>query len=239
MVSSSAGIGGAWVFIKLASNDADNSDYNRIWLQAESVAITTGKTVAAFPIPFSGIATGESTSLALDLGMASKSINISGVLVEQEIKKKFKEDVTTADTDTDGKGLTRKMTAQEVAQLLHSYVDSSFLQSQQNLNEIIIVYPSYVNKNWEYHESSWNITKPDLDDAKMMPFNYAVRDGGTMMGFDARGSSGGSTFPTPIDSDTGEIDGLKGFIRSFNTTFEGSPFVQFTMDFEVATTIGF
>ena len=40
-----------------------------------------------FPIPFSGIATGESTSLALDLGMASKSINISGVLVEQEIKQ--------------------------------------------------------------------------------------------------------------------------------------------------------
>ena len=237
MVSSSAGIGGAWVFIKLASNDADNSDYNRIWLQAESVAITTGKTVAAFPIPFSGLATGESTSLALDLGMASKSINISGVLVEQEIKKKFKEDVTTADTDTEGKGLTRKMTAQEIAQLLHSYVDSSFLQDQQNLNEIIIVYPSYVNKNWEYHTGL--SASSDLEDAKMMPFNYAVRDGGTMMGFDARGSSGGSTFPTPIDSDTGEIDGLKGFIRSFNTTFEGSPFVQFTMDFEVATTIGF
>lgn len=237
MVSSSAGIGGAWVFIKLASNDADNSDYNRIWLQAESVGITTGKTVAAFPVPFSGIATGESTSLALDLGMASKSINISGVLVEQEIKKKFKEDVTTADTDTDGKGLTRKMTAQEIAQLLHSYVDSSFLQSQQNLNEIIIVYPSYVNKNWEYHTGL--SASSNLDDAKMMPFNYAVRDGGTMMGFDARGSSGGSTFPTPIDSATGEIDGVKGFIRSFNTTFEGSPFVSFTMDFEVATTIGF
>ena len=233
MVSSSAGIGGAWVFIKLASNSEDNSDYNRIWLHAENVAITTGKTVAAFPIPFSGLATGESTSLALDLGMASKTINISGTLV----KKKFKEDVTTADADTDGKGVTRKMTAQEIAQLLHSYVDSSFLQDQQNLNELIIVYPSYVNKNWEYHTGL--SASSDLDDAKMMPFNYAVRDGGTIMGLDARGSSGGSTFPTPIDSDTGEIDGVKGFIRSFNTTFEGSPFVSFTMDFEVATTIGF
>jgi|TARA_R110002012_G_scaffold59884_8_gene156704 hypothetical protein len=236
MPSSSAGIGGAWVFIKLASNDASNSDYNRIWLQAETVGITTGKTVAAMPIPFSGLATGESTSLALDLGMASKTFNISGTLVEQEIKKKFKDNVTTADSGVAG-GVTRKMTAQEVAQLLHSYVDSSFLQDQQNMNELIIVYPSYVNKNWEYHTGL--DANSELEDAKMMPFNYGVRDGGTVRGLDARGSAGGTDFPTPIDTDTGEINGVKGFIRTFTTTFEGSPFVQFTMDFEVAITIGF
>ena len=237
MVSSSAGVGGAWVFIKLASNSETNSDYNRIWLQAETVAITTGKTVAAFPIPFSGIATGESHSLALDLGMASKTINISGTLVEQEIKKKFDNDqVTTADSGVEG-GVTRKMSAQEISQLLHSYVDSSFLQDQQNMNELIVIYPSYVDKSWEYHTGLNENSK--LEDAKMMPFNYAVRDAGTTMGLDAKGSIGGSTFPTPIDSDTGEINGVKGFIRSFNTTFEGSPFVSFTMDFEVAITIRF
>ena len=236
MPSSSAGIGGAWVFIKLASNDASNSDYNRIWLQAETVGITTGKTVMAMPIPFSGLATGESTSLALDLGMASKTFNISGTLVEQEIKKKFKDNVTTADSGVAG-GVTRKMTAQEIAQLLHSYVDSSFLQDQQNMNELIIVYPSYVDKNWEYH--SGLSASSELADAKMMPFNYGVRDGGTTRGLDARGSAGGSDFPTPIDTDTGEINGVKGFIRTFTTTYEGSPFVSFTMDFEVAITIGF
>lgn len=236
MVSSSAGIGGAWVFIKLASNADANSDYNRIWLQAETVGITTGKTVAAFPVPFSGLVTGESLSLALDLGMASKTINISGVLVEQEIKKKFKDNVTTADSGVEG-GVTRKMSAQEIAQLLHSYVDSSFMQDQQNLNELIIIYPSYVDKNWEYHTGLSASSK--LADAKMMPFNYAVRDAGTVMGLDARGSIGGDDFPTPINSDTGEVNGVKGFIRNFNTTFEGQPFVTFTLDFEVAVTIGF
>ena len=236
MVSSSAGIGGAWVFIKLASNADANSDYNRIWLQAETVGITTGKTVAAFPVPFSGLVTGESLSLALDLGMASKTINISGVLVEQEIKKKFKDNVTTADSGVEG-GVTRKMSAQEIAQMLHSYVDSSFMQDQQNLNELIIIYPSYVDKNWEYHTGLSASSK--LADAKMMPFNYAVRDAGTVMGLDARGSIGGDDFPTPINSDTGEVNGVKGFIRNFNTTFEGQPFVTFTLDFEVAVTIGF
>ena len=236
MVSSSAGVGGAWVFIKLASNADANSDYNRIWLQAETVGITTGKTVAAFPIPFSGLVTGESLSLALDLGMASKTINISGVLVEQEIKKKFKDNVTTADSGVEG-GVTRKMSAQEIAQMLHSYVDSSFMQDQQNLNELIIIYPSYVDKNWEYHTGLSASSK--LADAKMMPFNYAVRDAGTVMGLDARGSIGGDDFPTPINSDTGEVNGVKGFIRNFNTTFEGQPFVTFTLDFEVAVTIGF
>jgi hypothetical protein len=239
MVSSSAGIGGAWVFIKLASNDASNSDYNRIWLQAESVGITTGKTVMAAPIPFSGLVTGESTSLALDLGMASKTLNISGVLVEQEIKKKFGDwpDASTADAGTEDKGVTRKMTAQEISQLLHSYVDSSFFQDQQNMNELIVVYPSYVDKNWEYH--SGLDANSELADAKMVPFNYAVRDAGTTSGLDARGSIGGSDFPSPINTDTGEINGVKGFIRNFTTTHEGSPFVTFTMDFEVAITIGF
>ena len=35
------------------------------------------------------------------------------------------------------------------------------------------------------------------------------------------------------------IKGLSGFIRTFSTTFQaGQPYVQFTLDFEVALTIG-
>ena len=41
-----------------------------------------------------------------------------------------------------------EMTAQEVAQMIHSYVDSSIVQRQQNLNELIILYPSFVSKYW-------------------------------------------------------------------------------------------
>ena len=236
-IGPTTGVDNAWVFIKVANNPGDDGNYNRIWLQCESVSITTGKTVAAFPVPFSGMVTGESTSLAIDLGMASKTINLTGIITEHEVKKKFKDgEIATEDVGVDG-GATRNMTAQEIAQLLHSYVDSSFMQKQQNLNEMVILYPSYINKHWEYH-TGLSATSV-LEDAKMLPFNWGVRDAGTIAGLDARGSIGGSAFPVPITTNTENIEGVKGFIRNFNTSFDGgNPFVTFTMDFEVAITIG-
>ena len=237
-VSSSTGVDNAWVFLKLAADPGeDNGNYNRIWLQAETLGVTTGKTVPAFPIPFSGVITGESETLALDIGISSKTINISGIISEHDIKKKFNSGVTTEDSGVE-QGVTRTMTAQEIAQLIHSYVDSSFAQPHQNLNELIVLYPSFVDKNWEYHESSWFTSAPALTDAKVLPFNYAVRDKGTVNGLDAKTSMGGSTFPTPVTSTTTNIRGMKGYITNFNTTFTGgNPFVEFTMDFTVARSV--
>ena len=149
----------------------------------------------SFPTPAVGIATGESVSLGLDLGMATKSISLSGIITEQNITKQFspndlpENEVDPTDsnntyTDADGKRCTVFMTAQEVAQLIHSYVDSSFMQPNQNLNKLNILIPSRVGPNWTYHdesETSLNeiyLTSQKVDDCTLLdpnPFSVDLR----------------------------------------------------------------
>ena len=50
------------------------SQANTIPLRATSVAISTQRQVPSVEIPLSGLVTGESTTAALDLGMATKNI---------------------------------------------------------------------------------------------------------------------------------------------------------------------
>ena len=107
------------VFLNFASrtDGSSGSITNRIMLKAETVSISTTRNVAPIPIPLSGLVTGESTTMAIDLGIANKTFNISGIITEQHIVKEFE-------------GVTKSvvMTAPEVAQLIHASVDSSFLQ---------------------------------------------------------------------------------------------------------------
>ena len=72
------------VYIQLASR-TQNSNFksNRIGLLCDTISIATAKTVPSFPIPFSGTLTGESTTLALDLGMTSKTVSLSGIITDQ------------------------------------------------------------------------------------------------------------------------------------------------------------
>lgn len=134
-----------FVFLNFASRSAaDSSDpwmTNRVALKAESVQFDTSRTVPSFPLPFSGAITGESTTLAIDLGMATKTVSVNGIITDQVIIKK------------DGNGVihTVEMTAHEVAQLLSASVDSSFLQSQQSIGELIILMPSRVNNDYNYY----------------------------------------------------------------------------------------
>ena len=62
---------------------------NRIGLKCETLSITTSKTVPALPIPGIAAITGEAQTLALDLGMASKTVQLGGIITEQFITKKF------------------------------------------------------------------------------------------------------------------------------------------------------
>ena len=227
------------VFLNLASRgDAldDVFTQNRIPLHCNSVGITTGKQVLSFPVPLSGLVTGESLIAALDLGMADKAINLSGVLHETVISKKFVKDGSTKE---------RTFTAFETAQLLHSYVDSSFLQPDQNLNELIILYPARVDKDFDFH--SGVTANTELKDLPLVPFSYKVRDldhvGGASAGDSSYyttlpGLGGENQFPAPINSSSGNetnVKGLKGFIRNFNTNIVGeSPFIEFTLDFQIA-----
>ena len=131
-----------------------------------------------------------------------------------------------------------EMTAQEVAQMIHSYVDSSIAQRQQNLNELIILYPSFVSKYWLYHNDAIGTTSTrNVDSGVMVPFNFGSRQKGKNHKLDNQGTTGSpTTFPDEFSSVTDSAEGLKGFIRSFSTPFVGGqPFVEFSLEFEVAT----
>jgi len=250
-----------YVFLDLSSRSAFGDDAssstmgsfstNRIALKCDNVSISTSKNIMSFPTPAVGIATGESVSLGLDLGMSTKSIALSGIITEQNITKQFsandlpESEVDPTDsnniyTDSDGKRCTVLMTAQEVAQLIHSYVDSSFMQPNQNLNKLNILIPSRVGPNWTYHDetdSGESITigsKTSVEDAPLVPFNYGVRDGGASE-LDAKFSLPISRFPKPINTSVNITQGVAGFVRSFDTTLVGGqPFVEFNLQFEIA-----
>lgn len=250
-----------YVFLDLSSRSSFSDDANtstqesfssnRIALKCDNVSISTAKNIMSFPTPAVGIATGESVSLGLDLGMATKSISLSGIITEQNITKQFspndlpENEVDPTDsnntyTDADGKRCTVFMTAQEVAQLIHSYVDSSFMQPNQNLNKLNILIPSRVGPNWTYHDESASGesltvgSKTSVEDAPLVPFNYGVRDKGASE-LDAKFSLPISRFPKPINTSVNITEGVAGFVRSFDTTLVGGqPFVEFNMQFEIA-----
>ena len=237
MVTSPDSDGLHHVFLNLQSmnNGGDSAGFivNRIALKAESISISTTKNVMAMPLPFSGVVTGESSSLAMDFGVATKNISISGILTEQTIKKKF--DNIPANTTADsqyssswsGNITTVKLTANEVAQLIHSYVDSSFLQNHQNFTSIIILIDSNVDKNYTYHN---NLVSGEPV-AELIPFTYKTR-GASDSDLDAAPLQIGN-FPDKVSGTSS--DSLTGFVRSFNTTHTpGQPYIEFSLEFEVA-----
>ena len=63
-------------------------------------------------------------------------------------------------TDVHGKHVIVHMTAQEVCQLIHSYVDSSFMQKHQNFTSLIVLIDSKVAKNYEYHNADKSTETP-------------------------------------------------------------------------------
>jgi|TARA_R100000030_G_scaffold75689_1_gene58779 hypothetical protein len=217
------------VLLNLQSRkDGDGYVTNRIPLLCNDVSIQTGKTVMSFPVPFSGLVTGESSIASLDLGMADKTITLAGTIVEMNIVKKY--------NDNDGE-ITKSFTAFEIAQLIHSYVDSSFLQPNQNLNELILLLPSRVDKTFNYHTGIDETT--DISNLPTIPFTYKVRDDdnvGALSGYsEVLDSTLTGSFPAP-SSDGVEVSGLKGFIRNFSTSITGdSGTIDFNMDFQVAT----
>ena len=61
-----------YVYLKFKNFKGTDISINTIPLRATSVSISVDKTIPAFPIPLSGLATGESVTAALDLGMSNK-----------------------------------------------------------------------------------------------------------------------------------------------------------------------
>ena len=71
------------VVINLAAQgDFGATDWltNRIALKCENISINTSRQVFSHAVPFSGVKTGESRNLSLDMGMSDKNISLSGVI---------------------------------------------------------------------------------------------------------------------------------------------------------------
>ena len=113
-----------FVFLNLKSRSIPNKEWdenntasafetNRIGLKIESYSVATSRTLPSFPI-------------GIDCGMATKNISMNGTLVAQRIIKSF-DNVEEGEPSE----VSVVMTASEVAQLIHSYVDSSAFQKQQ------------------------------------------------------------------------------------------------------------
>tara|TARA_B100000287_G_C20393773_1_gene686758 strand:- start:84 stop:746 length:663 start_codon:yes stop_codon:yes gene_type:complete len=206
------------VFLELQRrNDVGTGTINRIALNATSVGITTSKTIPNIPVPLAGAVSGESVSLAFDMGLASKAISISGILLEQSITK-------TKTTDSDA--VTATFTPFELAQLIHSYVDSSSFQDDQNINKIIILIPSKVGNDFTARGSQIDI-----------PFTFKNREYDNE--FTKFTDSPVEAFEEGNSISDRTFEGITGFVRSFSTTFasEQPNNVEFTLEFEEAKVI--
>jgi len=210
------------VFLKLgAYNSTTSLTENTIPLKVTSLSITTAKTIPSLEVPFSGALSGESITAALDLGMASKSISLQGFILEDTVTKSWAED----DAPTGAKTYT----AIELAQMIHSSVDSTGLQTYQAINELVFLYDSKVDEQgFQRGVDQESIDADGTDKTQVIPFTYSSR--GNKKQRDNRGAVLANDFPTNQFS-----EGLKGFIRSFDTTIDSETIdISFSMQFEVA-----
>lgn len=225
------------VYLKLQAHKPSNGlTTNVIELKATSVSISVSKTIPSFEVPLSGVATGESITAALDLGMASKTISVSGVILDQTITKSELGDAL-------------KFTAHEVAQMIASGVDSTGFAKNQAFNELIVLMPSFVASDYNFrgtcsitdHKNktdceaaggTWTQTvnaNSERSAGQNVPFNFASRGDNNALdnvGVPAKISS----FPD-ADTDTG----MTGFIRSFSCEMSAETFeLGFSLEFETA-----
>ncbi len=206
----------------------DDAIINRIPLHVDSVNIMTTKTVPNMGVPLSGAVRGESLNLAFDMGLSSKTMSLSGTLVEQTIKKQS--------GTADAKDVV--MTSFELAQLIHSYVDSSSLQDDQNISKILFFYPSRVNNEFNYRTNVDANTS--IETLPIIPFSWKNRayDNNFTKGTGNTMSDQSSIFNAA--EKTENHTGVTGFVRSFTTNIIATEFpsIGFTLDFEEAKVIG-
>jgi len=220
------------VFLELARRRDSLPDsaslVNRIPLYATDITLSISKMTPNLPIPFSGAVRGESTNVAFDMGLASKTISISGLLLEQTISKS-----KTSASDKDN----RKFTSFELAQLIHSYVDSSSFQKDQSLDKIIILYPSRIGNDFNNRAGYDNNTTIDNLPKTSWHWKNRFYDNDFTALSGNTESSPGNYFDAVTSTD--EMIGTQGFIRSFSTTISGAefPHLNFQLEFEEAVVI--
>lgn len=203
---------GHFVFLKTNAFESGNGILvDTIPLKCESISVNVAREIPTIKVP-TGIPRGESTTIAIDLGMGTKSVSLSGVITNTQIKRSH--------TGSSPNYTALNMTAIETAQLIASGVDSSALAKYQNFNELVFLYDSNINENYVERTSVASI-----------PFSFSSR-GGALEKDNAR-------VPLPKDFPTSTTStGVTGFIESFDFTISSAEptTVAFNMSFRVATT---
>jgi len=205
---------------------------NRIGLLAESFNVQTTKQRPTFPIPGSAIITGESKTLSIDMAASTKTFQINGIITEQYITKKYTTGGRMDETNPlaaneeypgkDGSEVTRLFTPQEVAQLLHSALDSSFLQSYQNLTNMAVLVPSRVGYDYNYHSGVTEGTP--IEHLPLIPFSFKSRHQDSIRSVTADNTE----YFTPNHSSS--VAGHPVVIQNINTDFvPGQPWMTFSM----------
>tara|TARA_R100001509_G_C4869925_1_gene216312 strand:- start:925 stop:1662 length:738 start_codon:yes stop_codon:yes gene_type:complete len=225
-----------WLELQRRNEEGGDRAINRLPLFVTEIQISTAKSVPTIPVPFASVATGKSLTLAFDMGLASKNVSLTGTLLNQRIFKNSGENNSSS--------LNAVLSPYEMAQLIHSYVDSSAAQDDQAINKLIILIPSRVDTNFSPHTNSSE--SDDLNDLPVIPFTFENRR------YDEKFKRVANDYlPSAIEvnespvgafTDMNLVDdllGMTGFIRSFNTTFSGEQpnTVPFTLEFEIATVL--
>lgn len=203
-----------YVYLKLVKySDGSDIAVDTIPLRATSVGVSVSKNIPSLDVPFSGLATGESVTYALDIGNANKQLNISGFILNQDLKRSH-----TKDGSDNPEAL--EFHAMEIAQMIAAGVDASGAQSYQAFDELVVLTESLVDENYNARSAS-----------TLIPLTFRARgDGGEL---DNRGAFGAFGFPTSETS-----TGIRGYIESFNYTLEAETVeVSFDMTFKVASVL--
>ncbi len=198
------------VYLKLKKNSG-SAVVDTIPLKVVGASISVDKQIPAFPIPLSGLATGESVTAALDLGMSSKRIGLQGIITETTIKRSH--------TKTGGTEDTLTFTAHELAQLIASGVDSTGVAEYQAIDELVLLIPSKVDENYA------QVTERNI------PLTFRARGAEN----EKDNVKVGGAQPFPANDLSG---GVKGFIQQFSFELSAETTeITFSLDFVIASVL--
>lgn len=215
-----------FVYLKLQKFSGTDLAIDTIPLKVQSVSVSVDKTVPNISIPFAGLATGESEKIALDLGMATKRLTLTGFIIDTQIKRSHTE---TGDPATP---IALEFTAQEIAQLIASGVDATGLTRYQAFNELLVYMDSKVNENYEDRgkAADSNVTKLGTV-IEQIPLTFAAR--GDAFSKDNTNIVRPTSFPS-----ANSTTGIKGFVSQFSYDLNAETVeISFSMEFTIATVL--
>lgn len=212
-------VGGEFVYLKLQQHKGTSTTEDIIPLKVQSISVSVDKAIPNLPVPLSGLATGESATIALDLGMSNKRISLSGVILETSLTR----------SHTSGALI---FTPQEVAQLIASGVDSTGAARYQAINELVILIDSKVNESYVDRGKAADASETSNGTlTAQIPLTFRSR--GASLEKDNKFVVLAKDFPTSNTS-----TGLTGFIQSFSFELNAETVeVSFNMEFVVANVL--